>query len=606
MGDVSSEVDTSRADNSHELVLEGVSAAPGIAIGTVFYFDASIPEVRRDSIAADDVESEIDLLDEAITRAEQELDSMQFLVDDALEEDGEAIIEAQTMMLRDEQLRQSFRDRIRSEKESAAAAVKAVLDKHRRRLEGSNDAYFRDRAGDIVDLEKRILGYLERGKVAARIGRHSVIVAQTLTATNLLRFSRRGILGCVITEGGPTSHVAIIARALGLPTVVGVSDGLRATSSGDRVIVDGDQGCVIVEPEADTVDRFERRHKTKGEQPPHVSAVSEPPPATTDGHSVVLRANVELEEELDLLDVYGAEGIGLLRTEMAFLGLGRGIPSEERQEQLYRQAGEAAGTSGATIRLLDLGGEKRLPVGVQERNPALGWRGIRILLDRVDDLLRPQLRAILRANAHGNLRLLVPMVGNVDEVRRLRVILEEVADELSAEGVTHDPDIPLGIMVEVPAMAILADAFAGEVDFFSVGTNDLTQYVLAIDRGNERVSGDFDALHPAVLSLIQKTVQAGRANDCPVEICGESAGDLLAVPILLGLGVDALSTSPQALPGVARVVRQIALDDAETLARDVLTKTDAEAVRRYAQTWFDRHVSRNRADDGMPAESDGD
>lgn len=595
MGDSSLDVGSSVASGTGQLALEGTGAASGIGIGTVYCYDASVPSVRRASIERDEVEAEIELLDDAIRRAEQELETIRFLVDDGLEGDGEAIIDAQAMMLRDDAFRGSVRERIRSNRESAGAAVKAVLAEHRNRLERSDHQHFRDRAGDIVELEKRVLRYLEQGKVADRIGRHSIVVAESLTATDVLRFRRRGIVACVTAEGGPTSHVSIIAKALGLPTVVGVANVYDVVSSGDRAIVDGDEGHFVVRPSPATLDTYDRKREEGAVQTRLAPSVPDSPVETSDGHRVWLRANVELEEELDLLNPYGADGIGLLRTEMVFLRKAGGTISEDRQVELYRQAAEAAGPAGVTVRLLDLGSDKGLPVDKTEENPALGWRGIRMLLERAEDLLRPQLRAILRANADGTVRVLAPMVGRVEEVRRLRAVIDEVTERLSNEGVRHDPDVPLGIMIEVPSSAILAQAFVEYVDFFSIGTNDLTQYTLAVDRGNGRVSSAFDALHPAVLTLIQNTVDAARSGDIPTELCGESAGDLLAVPILAGLGVDALSTSPQSLPAVARVIRQISLDDAAALAADVVSLRDAEAVRRRAQAWFDRHVSGNSA-----------
>lgn len=604
MGDSSLHVDSSPTRRTGEVVLEGTGAASGIAVGTVFCYDASVPSVRRSSIDRDEVEAEIELLDDAIRRAGQELETIRFLVDDGLEEEGEAIIDAQAMMLRDDEFRGEVRERIRSNRESAGAAVKAVLAEHRTRLDRSDHQHFRDRAEDIVELEKRVLRYLEQGKVADRIGRHSMVVAESLTPTDVLRFRRRGIVACVTAEGGPTSHVSILARALGLPSVVGATEVWEVASSGDRAIVDGGDGRFVVRPTPATLDTYERKREERDEQRRLAPSVSDAPVETADGQRVCLRANVELEEELDLLEPYGADGIGLLRTEMVFLQKDGGTISEARQVELYRRAAEAAGPAAVTVRLLDLGSDKRLPIDKTEENPALGWRGIRMLLERAEDLLRPQLRAILRANADGKVRVLAPMVGRVEEVQRLRAVVDDVADDLSNDGVPHDPDVPLGIMIEVPSSAVLAQAFVRHVDFFSIGTNDLTQYTLAVDRANDRVSSAFDALHPAVLALIRNTVGAARSGSIPTELCGESAGELLAVPILLGLGVDALSTSPQSLPAVARVIRQVSLDDAAALANDVVNLSDAEAVRRRAQTWFDRHVSGKHSGDN-PMYPDG-
>ncbi len=585
----------SNATSDDELVLEGTGAAPGIVMGTVYRYEASAPEVRRETISPDEVDAELDRFANAVQRAEQELETVRTLAPDSLATDTDAIFEAQALMLRDENVLQAIRRRIRDENESAGAAVQGVLSAHRERLEESDDAHLRTGADDLVELERRLLRALHRSAAAAHIDAHSVVVAQDLTATDLLRFSQHDLLGGVTARGGSTSHVAIVAKALGVPLVVGAGEALEVVSSGDRVIIDGTDGRLIVRPRPDTVEDYRQRQADASSPTERTEREVEGPLRTTDGRTVTLRANVGLEAELDLLQADSSDGIGLLRTELFLLADGdpRSI-AEDRQVEAYREVAEAAGDAGATIRLLDLGGDDRVPrrsTGKREDNPFLGWRGLRVLLDRPDELLRPQLRALLRANRQGTLRVLLPMVTDVAEVRRVRRILEEESDRLTEDGVPHDPNLPLGVIVEVPAAALQAPAFTEHVDFFSIGTNDLTQYVLAVDRGNERVSAQHDALHPAVLGLILRVVEAGRMAGCPVEVCGEIAGDVQAVPVLLGLGVDTLSVSPQTLPAVRRIVRAIGYDEAKGLARDVLQEDDAQAVRRRARTWVDSHLS---------------
>jgi phosphoenolpyruvate-protein phosphotransferase len=578
---------------AEETVFEGIGAAPGIAIGTAYCYDASVPDVRRDTLVPDEVDKEVELLANALQRAEQELETVRALVPESLEADTDAILEGQALMLQDDDLRQALRRRIRKNHESAGTAVKSVLKAHRQRLKASDDEYMRDRADDLADLEKRLLRALRRGEVATNMETHSVLVAQSLTATDLLRFSRHSLLGCVTAEGGTTSHVSIIAKALGLPLVVGAQEALEAVSSGDPVIVDGGDGRVLLHPRDSTLEQYreqkEAREPTVGEDDG-----LDWPVRTADGQAITVRANVGVEAELDLLEIYGSDGIGLFRTELFFLADGSGTLAEEHQTEVYRRVAQASGTSGATIRLLDLGGDERIPrihSGPPEANPYLGWRGLRVLLDRPDELLRPQLRALLRANQHGSLRVLLPMVTDLDEVQRVQQLLRDEADRLARKGVAHDPDLPLGIMVEVPAAALQVHAFVEHVEFFSIGTNDLTQYVLAADRGNDRVSGRHDALHPAVLGLIVRVVEAGRMAGCPVEICGEIAGDVQAVPVLLGLGVDTLSVSPQYLPDVQRIIRSVRLSEAKRLAREALDATEAETVRRRAREWVDTQLS---------------
>lgn len=586
--------ESDRRASAEEAVYEGVGGASGIAMGTAYCYDASAPDGRRDTVEPEKVEAELELLANALQRAAQELETVRALVPDSLDADTDSIIEGQALMLQDEEFRGALRRRIRENHESAGTAVQAVLNAHRQRLEASDNEYMRDRADDLADLEKRLLRALRRGTVATHMDTHSVLVAQSLTATDLLRFSRHRLLGCITAEGGATSHVSIIARALGIPLVVGASEAVAAVSSGDPVIVNGDDGRVLVHPRASTREQYRERREERDSSAEEVEEGLEWPVRTTDGRRITVRANVGVEAELALLWAYGSDGIGLFRTELFFLADGGGTLAEDRQADVYRRVADAVGKAGTTIRLLDLGGDERIPrihSGPPEANPYLGWRGLRALLERPDELLRPQLRALLRANRHGALRMLLPMVTDLDEVQRVRTLLNEEADRLSRNGVAHDPDLPLGMMVEVPAAALQVHAFAEHVDFFSIGTNDLTQYVLAVDRDNDRVAGRHDGLHPAVLGLIVRVVEAGRMAGCPVEVCGELASDVQAVPVLLGLGVDTLSVSPPYLPDVHHLIRSVSRADANDLARRALEATDAETVRRRAREWVDTHLS---------------
>ena len=578
-----------------ERIIEGTGAAPGVAVGTAYRHEASAPRVHHGAIAPDEVDAELDRLANAVQRAEQELETVRTLAPDALAADTDAIFEAQALMLRDEDVLQAIRQRIREEKEPAGTAVQEVLGAHRERLEESNDAQLRTGADDLLEVEQRLLRALRRSTTMAHIGAQSVVVAEDLTATDLLRFHQHDLLGAVTAQGGPASHAAIVARALGLPFLVGAGEALQAVASGERVIVDGTEGRLVVQPRAATVEEYRQRPADTSPPMGRGTEKTGRPLQTTDGHPVTLRANVGLEAELDRLRSGPGDGIGLLRTELFLRAKGdpRAVP-EEQQVELYRTAAEAAGSAGATIRLLDLGDKDRGPgraAGAPENNPVWGWRGLRMLLDRPDELLRPQLRALLRANQEGVLRVLLPMVTDVAEVRRVRQVMDEESDRLTEDGVPHDSNLPLGIMVEVPAAALQAPAFTELVDFFSVGTNDLTQYVLAADRGSGRSTVRHDALHPAVLGLILRVVEAGRMSGCPVEVCGEIAGDVQAVPVLLGLGVDTLSVSPPSLPGVRRIIRSVGYDAAKALARDVLQVDDAQAVRRRARAWIDTHLS---------------
>ena len=362
----------------------------------------------------------------------------------------------------------------------------------------------------------------------------------------------------------------------------GVTDVLE---HGGTIILDGLQGLVIADPTPETLADYRARQaryeRILEEQKELVPLASE----TLEGHHVKLRANLEFHEELPLLDEYGAEGVGLFRTEILVLMRGRASLSEEEQFRIYKRVTDEVGAAGTTFRMLDLGGDKMLPLAHREHNPFLGWRGIRVLLDK-PDLLIPQLRAILRASVYGKVRLLLPMVMALSEVRRFRDVFEQVKAEMREADVPFDPDVPLGIMVEVPATALMASRFAAEVDFFSIGTNDLTQYVLAVDRGNDLVADRFDELHPAVLMLIHQTVEAAHAEGIPVSLCGEMASNPRATPILVGLGVDELSASPAYLPEIKRVIRSMCLDQAQALAADALQADSAAEVEAMVEAWL--------------------
>ncbi|PQJ33504.1 phosphoenolpyruvate--protein phosphotransferase [Salinibacter sp. 10B] len=572
-----------------ETVVHGIGGAPGIVIGAVHRYHLNAPEVGQTHVDPAEVDTELTLLEEALDRAEQELENVRSIAQDQVGREATALLEAQALMLRDEEVLGEIRRRIEEEHQSAAHALASELREYRRRLEASDDEYLRERADDLEGLETRLLQILQRNRTAATIRPNSIVVTDRLTAADLIRFYRHGMLGCVTTKGGETSHVSIIARALELPAVVGAEGALDAVADRDRVILDGRRGHLIVRPGEETVQMYRRRQSEQQTLLQACTAEARPPTTTADGQTITLRANVEFGETLGGLDQYGAEGIGLMRTEMLFFGEdGMGM-NEQRQTEVYRRAAEATGDHGATIRLLDLGGDKLVPFADEEANPFLGWRGIRVLLDREEALLRPQIRALLRANAHGSLRVLLPMVTQLDEVKRVQALLQEEGERLTAQNVEHDADLPVGAMVEVPALALQARQFAQAADFLSIGTNDLTQYVLAVDRGNDRVADRYDALHPAVLYLLRRTVDAGRSTDTPVALCGEVAADLYALPVLLGVGLRCMSMVPRSIPAVRRGISQISLSAAQDLASKAVEAADAPTVRRMAREWCTRH-----------------
>ena len=560
-----------------ELVVEGIGVAPGVAIGPVYLYSGGAFQADRERLEPHEVEAEAERFERAVARSERELGKVRTVAQQKLGVDTAAIFDAQLLILRDSQFFDAVLRSVRDGHVGAGWAVQKVLEEHQRRMEASPSPRLRERAGDFLDVQNRVLRNLQQGRAISRIEEERVVVAQNLTAADVLLFSRRGVLGCVMDLGGPTSHVAIMARALGVPTIVSLHELSALTRSGDTIVLDGFSGRVIVRPTPATLERYrakaERFAQIQADRADVVAAAS----ATRDGHAVSLQANIEFREELPLLDEYGAEGVGLFRSEMLFLTQGQAL-DEDEQCEVYRDVVQAAAPHPVTIRLLDLGGDKVLPFGRREPNPSLGWRGVRILLDK-PDLLRPQLRAVLRASEAGPIRVLVPMVSDVGEVRAIRRAIRETRAALVEEGVPCADDVALGIMVEVPAVALMAETFAREVDFFSIGTNDLTQFTLAVDRGNDLVASLYRELHPAVLRLIQHVATVAHEAGIPVSVCGEAAGDPRIVPLLLGLGVTTLSASPAYLPLVKRVVRALTLDEARELAERALRQRDADSVR---------------------------
>ncbi len=567
----------------------GIGVSPGIAIGPAYLY-ARIPfEVQQRAIDPDLVGAETARFEQAIRRAERDLHKIIAVTREKLGEGSASIFEAQLLMLRDEAMYPEVISCIEQKGINAGFAVQSVMSKHRQIMEASDSEYLRERSKDLLDIQDRIIRHLRRGRILSAVDEDSIVIAENLTAADIILFSRRGILGCATDFGGPTSHVSIMARALGVPAVVSTHGATAQVATGDLVILDGIRGELLVNPDEATLERYrvkQKRYKRLLQEDKQLVGL---PAETLDGHPVLLQANLELKEEIPLMAENGAQGVGLFRTEMLLLMEGRAIVTEEEQTVEYTRVVEAVAPHTTTFRILDLGGDKLLPMGHREHNPFLGWRGIRILLDK-PELLVPQLRAILRASAHGPTRILLPMITRLSEVRQFKQILAETMDTLATEGVPFDRTISVGVMVEVPSVALQADLFAAEVDFFSIGTNDLTQYVLAVDRGNDLVAEIYNELHPAVLELIRMTAEAAHNVGIPVSLCGELATNLRAVPVLLGLGVDSLSASPVYLPAMKRVIRAMKRSEGKALAARALASSDPEDFRRFMDRWLEEHA----------------
>ena len=574
------------AEPAGEIVFQGIAAAPGIAIGPAYvYARESQDHVERRSIG-DDFEAEVARFESAVERSEHDLKKIASVAGEKLGKDSAAIFDALAMMLRDERLYDAVIAEIRDHRVNADYAVQEVMTGHRQMMKASDSEYLRERAADLLDLQDRLIRHLRHGKLLSAIEPNCIVIAESVTASDIVLFSRRGILGVGMEFGGPTSHVALMARALDVPAVVSLHDVVDYVNDGDTVILDGISGRLIVRPSAEVLERHEGRRDRYQRLRLEQEELAGDPTRTLDDVDVQLMANIEFEEELRLMKAYGADGIGLFRTEIMVLLQQSLAIAEDEQYRIYSKIVSETAPKPTVIRVLDLGGDKILPMGAREQNPFLGWRGIRLLLDK-PEMLIPQLRAILRASHLGPVKILLPMVTNLEEVALFREVLKRVEDDLEREGGAQIGDFEVGIMVEVPAVAMMADVYAEEADFLSIGTNDLTQYTLAVDRGNDLVSDKYDELHPAVLKLIKSTIDAGLQANVPVSMCGEMASNPRSVPVLYGLGLRSFSISPVYLPQVKRIIRTLETSSAEALARGILECRSIGEVNRYLDDWLE-------------------
>ena len=560
--------------------LDGRVTAPGITIGPLYRLE----EIDLDAIdyrPGPPGREHAELM-RSLAEARRELDEAREFTGERFGPEFAAVFYTQIQILEDAGFVRSLEQQV-EETGDAFEAVMGVLAAYRETFERIENTYFREREADIVDVGKRIIERLLGGRHHAQdIPQGAIVVVDEILPGFFARVEVDRIGALVSEHGGPTAHGAIFARSLEIPAVTGVAGILDATRAGMQAVVDGGLGRIYLEPDASLVGEYRRAQRRYAVTVEHLDAVRERPAETRDGRRIVLSANVGLLNDLRLIEQHGAEGVGLLRTELLAIAH-RGAPSEQEQQQLYERVCAAVSPRPVTIRTLDLGGEKGLPnLGLDgEENPQLGCRSIRLTLNE-PDIFREQLRAVLRASRAGNVKLLLPMVSGLAELREAKALLAEVQSELREQGKEFDEQIPVGIMIEVPAAALIADTLAAECDFFSIGTNDLTQYTLAVDRGNEGVAHLYDPLHPAVLALIDTSLRAASRRGIPVSICGEMATNPLAVPLLIGLGISELSGAPSAVPVVKEIVRALDAGAADADARRALAAPGPEAVHEIA------------------------
>jgi phosphoenolpyruvate-protein phosphotransferase (PTS system enzyme I) len=562
--------------------LVGIPASPGIAVGPVHLLRWEIPEVRHRIIGDDLIPNEIDRLRDALNRAQERLAQIRDRVERTAGAQEAAIFDVQRSILDDQELLTAVEDLIRQNL-GAEKAFEIVMFEWGQKFARAAHPMLRERVGDLKDVEIRVLTLLldlpDHDPVDLPKGANAILVTHDLTPSLTVQLDREAIAAIATDAGTRTSHVAILARSLGLPAIVGLRTATQELTGRETAILDGSTGLLAINPSLQDIDSYRERARQEVLAEEDLRHLSNLEAVTTDGERITLRANVDLPEEADLAAQSGAHGVGLMRTE--FLVVGRAtMPDEEEQYKAYTRVVRAFGEHPVVIRTFDVGGDK-LPVGgfPTEANPFLGWRAIRMCLDQ-PELFGVQLRALLRAAVHGDVRIMLPLVVTVDEVRAARALLEQAARDLERRGVPHRSDVPLGVMIETPAAAVAADTFAADVSFFSIGTNDLVQYTLAVDRGNANLASRFTPLHPAVLKLIQGTVRTARENNLEVAVCGEMASQPLMAFALIGLGVRQLSVAPRSVPLVKRLVRAITAQGAQETALAALKmQTAADANR---------------------------
>jgi phosphotransferase system enzyme I (PtsI) len=580
-----------------ESILRGIPASPGIVVGPLHLLRWEVPEVRQRLIDDAEIPGELARLHAALERARERLRHLRRRAEAQAGPEEAAIFDVQLSILDDGDLVAAVEALVRQNL-GAEKAFDLVLLEWRQHFARHSAAMLRERVGDLTDVHIRVLSILlglpDHDPVELPPGANAILVTHDLTPSLTLQLDRTAIAGIATEEGTATAHVAILARSLRLPAVVGLRSGVAFLATGRQAILDGTEGTLTLDPTDAEVADARARMLAEADRAAELRVLASSEPVTRDGERLVVRANVDIPEEAELAADCGADGVGLMRTE--FLVVGRaGMPDEDEQYRAYRRVVQAFRGQPVVIRTFDVGGDK-LPVGGYpvEPNPFLGWRAIRMCLDEAE-LFKGQLRALLRAAVHGDLRIMLPLVVTVDEVRQARQLLGEAVDELAARRVPFRADVPVGVMIETPAAAVACDTFVRDADFFSLGSNDLVQYTLAVDRGNARLAPRYTPLHPAVLRLVAQVQATGAENGLDVSVCGEMASQPLTVFALLGLGVRHLSVAPRAVAEVKRVIRGVRAG----AAADAVREAQAAGTAREAELVLRRRLRAELGADGL-------
>jgi phosphotransferase system enzyme I (PtsI) len=569
-----------------EKILRGIAVSDGVCRGKILVLHRARHIIAQRQISADEVAGETGRFEKALVQTRQQILEVQRKVVENLGAKEADIFEAHLLMLEDHALVGEVIRLIKEEKVNAEHAFHTVAERYSEALLTANDEYLRERAADMRDLTSRVLDNLLEVKDAFdlhHIAEPCILVSHDLSPSTTAQLNKKFVLGFATDIGGKTSHTAIMARSLGIPAIVGLQLATQELDSGDYALLDGYSGTIIVNPTDQTLFAYGQLAKIKASLDEKLREIRDQPAVTLDGKSIHLSANIEDQNDIESVIANGAEGVGLFRTEFLFINRDS-LPSEEEQYKVYREVAAALKPNSIIIRTLDLGGDKfasHLQLA-QEMNPFLGWRAIRFCLAQ-PELFRAQLRAILRASAEGNVKMMYPMISGLDELNQANAIVEKCKDELRAEGKSFDGNMDIGAMIEIPSAALIANTLAKRAKFFSIGSNDLIQYTLAADRTNERVSHLYEPTHPAILRLIKTIVDAAHQHGIWTGVCGEIAGDAVLTPLLIGLGVDELSTAPSVVPQVKYIVRRLKLSEAQALAEFALQCESPSEIYRRCQ-----------------------
>ncbi|MBN7122793.1 phosphoenolpyruvate--protein phosphotransferase [Erwinia billingiae] len=570
-------------------MISGILASPGIAFGKALLLKEDEIVINRKKIAADQVEQEVQRFLDGRTKAASQLEAIRIKAGESLGEEKAAIFEGHIMLLEDEELEQEIIALIKDDLSSADAAAHSVIEGQAKALEELDDEYLKERAADVRDIGKRLLQNILGLHIVdlSAIADEVLLVAKDLTPSETAQLNLDKVLGFITDLGGRTSHTSIMARSLEIPAIVGTGNVTSQVKNDDYLILDGVNNQIYVNPTAEKIEELKAIHAQYVGEKNDLAKLKDLPAITLDGHQVEVCANIGTVRDVAGAERNGAEGVGLYRTEFLFMDRDS-LPTEEEQFQAYKAVAEAMGSQAVIVRTMDIGGDKDLPYMnlPKEDNPFLGWRAIRIAMDR-PEILHAQLRAILRASAFGKLRIMFPMIISVEEVRILKGELETLKAQLREEGKAFDETIEVGIMVETPASAAIAHHLAKEVDFFSIGTNDLTQYTLAVDRGNDLISHLYNPMTPSVLTLIKQVIDASHAEGKWTGMCGELAGDERATLLLLGMGLDEFSMSAISIPRIKKIIRNTNFEDAKALAEQAMAQPTADELMNLVNKFIE-------------------